>query len=427
MKSKLKTLKFGNWSYIEDTTAITEEDAGMASAEKQAELMGRFISADTCPMLKELSLSEIRSIPLHPFWKALQDSKTIHTFRWLGGHRALRCSCQRWAGEQSQYYRLRMPNSIPRDEFLAGLSFQNLHHVELDALVRTTGVEQLRFLSQCPELRTLVWNVDSDYPSKKAGELFRKNTWPHLHSLDLVYYDLLDEDMALALNYIGGSTQNGQLQRIVTNSPAIGVITFASLKRHYMALQHLEIHANFTSLMLQEILSSCPKLRVLRGNKIITDDIVNGQPWVCHGLEELELGVVVNIDPLSQAPADQGQEEEVDQHGSGRQCKIERAIYERLGSLSRLRKLTLRQTFYTQDAHHALRFTLCSGLDKLAGLKELRLLRVCQDFMVAKDLQMMLGYWPRLETLEGNLRGPPEDKSVLRNIMVGRNIKYSTL
>ncbi|KAG0332445.1 hypothetical protein BG000_010014, partial [Podila horticola] len=120
----LKTLKLGNWSYILDMAAVTEE----AQEDEQVELLRQFISADTCPVLKELSLSEIRSVPLHPFWQALQDSKTIDTFRWLGGYKELRCSAMRWAGEQSHHYWLNLPKSIPRDEFLAGFCFKNLHH-----------------------------------------------------------------------------------------------------------------------------------------------------------------------------------------------------------------------------------------------------------------------------------------------------------
>ncbi|KAG0052759.1 hypothetical protein BGZ83_002163 [Gryganskiella cystojenkinii] len=119
----LKTLKLGNWSYIQE-----------AQEDEQAVLLGLFISADTCPVLKELSLSEIRSVPLHPFWQALQDSKTIDTFRWLGGYKELRCSSIRWAGDLSSAYWLQLPMSIRRDEFLAGFCFKNLHHVEFDSL-----------------------------------------------------------------------------------------------------------------------------------------------------------------------------------------------------------------------------------------------------------------------------------------------------
>ncbi|KAG0211231.1 Autophagy protein 22 [Mortierella sp. GBA30] len=58
----LKTVKFGNWSYIEDSMAISADDCG-ANPKEQAEILGRYISSQTCPVLKELVLSEIHSIP----------------------------------------------------------------------------------------------------------------------------------------------------------------------------------------------------------------------------------------------------------------------------------------------------------------------------------------------------------------------------
>ncbi|KAF9286848.1 hypothetical protein BGZ68_002507 [Mortierella alpina] len=272
---QLKTLKIGRESHIWEADPFVDDDAGMVPPEEDAALLGRMISAEMCPTLKELSLSELRPVPLHPFWQSLQNSKTIRTFKWLSGPTELRCSYPRWAGEQCGNYWLSLPRSIPRDKFLAGFRFTNLHHVQLNELVRLTPEEQLRFLCQCPKVRTVTWHASlCKYPSEKAKALFQTTAWPHVHTLDIEMRELGDEDLKLILDRNGRTGTEGCLQRLTIWLDVAASKAFDSLRRHFGSLRSINLNQGLTSAMAQEIMSSCPELESITGKYILATDIL---------------------------------------------------------------------------------------------------------------------------------------------------------
>ncbi|KAF9951019.1 hypothetical protein BGZ72_007353 [Mortierella alpina] len=430
---QLKTLKIGRNSYIwKEDPLIDDDSIGMCLPSEEAELLARMISAEMCPILKELSLSELRPVPLHPFWQSLQDSKTIHTFKWLSGASELRCSGPRWAGEQSAHYWLSLPKSIPRDKFLAGFRFTNLHHIELQGLVRLNSGEQLRFLCQCPEVRTVTWKTWlHKYPSKEAKTLLRTITWSHLHSLDIGMNEIGDEDLKLILETIGGTGLEGCLQTLTVSMDVAATRAFDSLRRHFKALRSIKLHKGLTSAMAQEILSSCPTLETIFGLHILSDDILNGQPWVCSRLRTFQLCVFVSSESAIAPPSNQGDGQDYGQELAAKLHNgADQVVFGRLASLPYLQQLVMAPPTNLQRPEYRppgrpLRWKLDDGLDRLAGLTGLRDIGLDQSEsnVEVHDLAWMLEHWPRLRTLAGVINhGSNPDRAVLVNMLKERDV-----
>ncbi|CAO3566117.1 unnamed protein product [Mortierella alpina] len=435
---QLKTLKIGRHSYIWEADAFSADDSvQIVHPEEDAQLLGKMISADMCPTLKELSLSELRPVPLHPFWQSLQDSNTIHTFHWLSGPSELRCSYPRWAGEQCANYWLCLPESIPRDKFLAGFRFMNLHHIRLQELVRLTSAEQLRFLCQCPEARTLTWHAtttSSKFPSEEAKVLLQTTVWPHLHSLDLMITRVEDEDLQVILNSIGEVGPEGCLQRLTVPMTVSAIHAGDSLRRHFGSLRSINLQNGLTSAMAQEIMASCPELESITGTCILAEDILKGRPWVCRRLHTFDLCILVAstsaLEPPSHQENGQGWGQET---ASKPQSGIDRVVFERLALLPRLQQLLTDPPKYARPpgfelSGRPLRWNIEAGLDQLAGLTRIRRIHLDrpESHLEISDMAWMLKHWPRLKTIGGlqNHRSNP-NLAALIDMMKDHNIVSS--
>jgi len=163
-------------------------------------------------------------------------------------------------------------------------------------------------------------------------------------------------------------------------------------------------------------------------------DIIQGEPWTCTDLRVLQLAIR-GVPRLKWPPPftdimDAKQREALDEHliheeppvaWSKDECRrVQRQICQRIGSLERLEELILGLDDRYVDVleptvqvdpiqYHCLELTLETGLDALAGLKELRELAIngMDHAIGAPEIEWMVhqNVWPRLKRIEGMNNG----------------------
>ncbi|KAF9204738.1 hypothetical protein BGZ59_000889 [Podila verticillata] len=172
--------------------------------------------------------------------------------------------------------------------------------------------------------------------------------------------------------------------------------------------------------------------RVLTGLDAI--DIIQGEPWTCTNLRVLQL--VIRSVPRSKWPPpvtdgmDAKQREALDEHLICEEPPVawlkaesrwaQRLMCQRIGSLERLEELILGLNDGYVDIleptvqvdpiqYHCLELSLETGLDALAGLKELRELAIngMDHAMGAPEIEWVVrqNVWPRLKRIEGMNNG----------------------
>lgn len=116
---------------------------------------------------------------------------------------------------------------------------------------------------------------------------------PHLERLVVESgYGSQDKDLAVILDHMQPAVG------LALSRSRFGPLAFSSLRRHFGTLRELDLRNcnGVTSSMLQEILSSCPRLEELHGDEIMLKDIVQGASWICQSIKKLRLGIVADKD-----------------------------------------------------------------------------------------------------------------------------------
>jgi hypothetical protein len=157
------------------------------------------------------------------------------------------------------------------------------------------------------------------------------------------------------------------------------------LRPHFIHLQTLNLSPvpGFTSLVAQEIMSSCPSLITFKGCNLHDLDIARGQPWVCLKLKVLELRLYTdNPWTLSQTQP---------------------------WVFGQLSKLTMLQELYVyawETNGLTLDLRLGCGLGRLSTLRSLRFLDLSHSTMQTmqqREIEWMLKHWKNLERILGKL------------------------
>ncbi|KAI8354827.1 hypothetical protein B0O80DRAFT_449798 [Mortierella sp. GBAus27b] len=165
--------------------------------------------------------------------------------------------------------------------------FDHLHTLDISSLNPLDRKAEFRLILQCPALKELTWRELDD---ESDGTTFRFNGaiphkhWIHLDRL-LIWLSLNDEDVASILGGVGN------LGHLELSSCCLKDLSSRALDRHYSTLVDLNIQlcSGIASLIFRDILCSCPSLEILRGDYIFARDVVDGRPWVCQRLRELDL------------------------------------------------------------------------------------------------------------------------------------------
>ncbi|KAG0342630.1 hypothetical protein BG004_005640 [Podila humilis] len=308
----------------------------------------------------------------------------------------------------------------------------------------------LRLAQQCPNLEELTWglvNGQHQYDNsaqinrrfQEISELLRSPTqWPLLKKFHIGDHchlmqneKLQDQQVAHILNSRAGLNPLRSLGFAFTT---VGPLAFAALAPYFADLTELDLveTEGFTSFNFQQILESCPNLRVLKGTHIQIVDIYQGKPWACLRLKELSLYFGTTV------------------HRHLDMIIPDRIVFEQLRRLTRLRTLTLsrgtaaarqeaalahrmtsrptgRQSSSTNTRllfrSRTLQWRLGNGLELLEGLKDLT--TICFPGHLGagirdSDLEWMLKHWPSLQGIRGRMGTEDWETKHLANIVSDR-------
>ncbi|KAG0084616.1 hypothetical protein BGZ93_001151 [Podila epicladia] len=228
---------------------------------------------------------------------------------------------------------------------------------------------------------------------------------------------------------------------IVDNCPQIEILNVSLAQKGSSAVAY--------------VLTTCSRLKsfVGKGHIIDAPQVVEGATWVCNDIERLHLEVqgIPRIGGAADGQ-EQGTSEESMVLNISKAKELSIEVYERIGQLTKLRELDLggfthlpdrlnhtmvgaywcfHSTFEWVDHVHpflnnSLDLSLANGLDRLAGLKNLRQIGVQElDLCIGpEELEWMKEHWPHLESwigLEPYL-GKPGDYSA-KNGKIAKLIK----
>ncbi|KAG0003051.1 hypothetical protein BGZ80_005863 [Entomortierella chlamydospora] len=253
--------------------------------------------------------------------------------------------------------------------------FLQIRAIKSEAEGSDNNLKQLELIRRCPKLEELVWHMDSEI----FVEDIAQGRWPMLERLSFGY-NMADEQLEPIINRIP------VIVKLDMSSTGLGPLSFQSLiGRHCSMIQELSLQncSHVTSAIIQELLCSCPSLRVLRGDEIIAKDIVNGRPWACLSIKVLHVYISF----------------------AAKEQDLQHKVFECLSRLSRLQDFSIRDPRVSSInmCQNSLDFRLKSGLGVLENLRDLRRIdwqHTLQTFE-EDDIRWMLRNWKQLEYAYG--------------------------
>ncbi|KAF9929089.1 hypothetical protein FBU30_001875 [Linnemannia zychae] len=294
-------------------------------------------------------------------------------------------------------------------------------------------IEQLEFLSYLVEARHIKWMSPArgrlplqrrPLPTLEDIEKFiQSTTWPKIRSLDLSgIYDrqimkFPDQCIAHILNCI----PENQLEKFNSENSEFGPLSLVAIRRQFPCLQEIVLEPEgivFQSEMIQEIMESCPKLRVLEAGMLSVGHIRSGKPWVCLGLKKLSVHFDLESDRNGTVKGNS--KEEIRAYYKKFEAS-QRYVFEQVGRLTELIELctsmppkgSIRGYYRTyfqlsnayRDPYWTLYYAVSYGLGLLANLKKLEklVLSNTRQHTYTEDLEMMVEQWPRLRLIVGAL------------------------
>ncbi|ORZ26436.1 hypothetical protein BCR41DRAFT_348316 [Lobosporangium transversale] len=266
-------------------------------------------------------------------------------------------------------------------------SILNLMLIEVWVSGPSPGHSTAALVRSCSKLRSLYFEETEKADALVFFRSLEQHPWtlPHLETLIIPYFPLVDEDLASLLKKMNqlreldavfadfGSLSLGELLK--SREPLSGRRSLCD------TIEKLNLSGYAYNGLSQVIMSRCRNLTELETSKIKVAEIVEGQEWVCSELQQL----VINITDVDDGDAEDSEESKVKQ----------RMMFERLGKLTKLREIVLK------GSEHGRSFDLRleSGLDKLANLKHLRSLCFTGYYqrMGPEEAMWMVKNWPCLK------------------------------
>jgi hypothetical protein len=278
--------------------------------------------------------------------------------------------------------------------------------LKLERIKGLTGVEQLALLSQCPHLQELDWHLnirDMNVVFQLFAEKVASGQWPDLERIECPSKDGLSGPILGQMQDDDAARILKSLRHLTVLSLALskfGLVAFQALRRHFGTLRELVVRScpSVTSVMLVEILCSCPQLELLEGDVLRASDAVESAQWNCLALKALVVHFAF---------------EDIEQD-------LQRLVFERLSKLTRLEKLHVGTNRDPRESYpNGLDFRLSSGLGALAKLKWITRISFVGTWqqMGVKDVQWMISTWKHL-TVYGTLNQDPATCSALKDIVI---------
>ncbi|KAF8941770.1 hypothetical protein BGZ47_007202 [Haplosporangium gracile] len=317
------------------------------------------------------------------------------------------------------------------------------------------------FIADSPRLKSLVWQLHRSHAGLAPRDLWvttEDDFWqdyrgqnrdePLQQWLDLTSLELTSSKESLAVSdqqlAILLDRASDTMERLVLGAVRVGEATLRSMRRFFDSVVELDLRlcSDVTGAMVQQVLASCLGLKFVAADSIHASDILDGDPWVCLGLQSWAIFVDLSV-TSSSWPSNSSSSSGSRSQGSGRQRAhnrrqaqkgkikandknssnshenqqdelqqlLQQCVFERLSLLTRLEHLDL-------DRHHPLTgraalkavetldWRLRKGLDKLVTLT--RLTTVClsshQTMNMSKSAAVwMIEHWLQLEVVRGRL------------------------
>ncbi|KAI8354282.1 hypothetical protein B0O80DRAFT_498303 [Mortierella sp. GBAus27b] len=270
---------------------------------------------------------------------------------------------------------------------------------------------QLEFLRWCPNLEVLKlvgskWTSEYDNIIQEFIRLAGSGTWSKLHSLQWSARGVSDEQAAGILESMPWCDE--WADRLSSFGPR----SFQALGRHFRTLTILAIEEcdNVTSEMIQEVMSSCPLLKVLSANRLEARHIAQGKTWICTSLTSLqvfidfkEITVTTTMESECTTTTNIATEPtlEAAMTDEVKMKSLQRRVFEQLSLLRKLEILSFGRVKHIPSPSLDLR--VFSGLEMLETLEQLRILdfRSTIQWMGTEDAQWMNEHWPQLREIHG--------------------------
>ncbi|KAG0065988.1 hypothetical protein BGZ89_007723 [Linnemannia elongata] len=275
--------------------------------------------------------------------------------------------------------------------------------------------EQIRLMTQCPQLETLDWIPDQAFSPKKFLECCRAEMWPNLEGLTLARLDhYTDSDIKDILD-----SMRKKITILGVSRSGFGQHSFDALRPHFFS-GIIELDLSYcsavTSPMIVEVLASCKKLRKFAAGCVSSKDLVASPPWICGSLRELWIYFDMSNDASA---AQEGEEEAVE--------RTQRQIFERISGLEML------QSFSFSDPTReipvqSLDLRLGKGLELLSSLRELKGIHFhgTQQWMRTEDVEWMLDHWEHLHWMGGVMDMVDEGRNAaLVNMITDRGVYFA--
>lgn len=275
--------------------------------------------------------------------------------------------------------------------------------------------EQIRLMTQCPQLETLDWIPDQAFSPKKFLECCRAETWPNLEGLTLARLDhYTDSDIKVILD-----SMRRKITILGVSRSGFGQRSFDALRPHFFS-GIIELDLSYcsavTSPMIVEVLASCKKLRKFAAGCVSSKDLVASPPWICGSLRELWIYFDMSNDASA---AQEGEGEAVE--------RTQRQIFERISGLEML------QSFSFSDPTReipvqSLDLRLGKGLELLSSLRELKGIHFhgTQQWMRTEDVEWMLDHWEHLHWMGGVMDMVDEGRNAaLVNMITDRGVFFA--
>ncbi|KAF9098282.1 hypothetical protein BGX23_006515 [Mortierella sp. AD031] len=200
-----------------------------------------------------------------------------------------------------------------------------------------------------------------------------------------------------------------------------GPLSTAALLQHTSTIENLFLEhcAGFASKNIQRFLCSATRLRrfsilssgtnkTMDAKLSVWDLVVRGaEEWACRSLETFHC-LITNVPrpdvPFRLFAVPDPENEEQHQLDLEESYKVQRKVYSRLAQLTRLRELVLgntESTSFLDGSPKYLSMSLESGLDLLAGLKELQIVDCDKGvtcFWNLPEQEWVQDHWPKYDT-----------------------------
>lgn len=217
-----------------------------------------------------------------------------------------------------------------------------------------------------------------------------------------------------------------QLEGLSVQGTRFGPSTFTMLREtgFMQSLRKIGLRKCFdvSSRMVQRIMETCVHLEDLDAERIESNDILQGEPWVCMGLRIIKLDFVIN------EVFTEGQVMKDRELVSNNLRPIQLLLLTRLAELTRLESIMFTYSEPEMPREYMMDLRCDRGLQLLGTWTRLRHFGVEElQRMRAVEIEWMLKTWPQLEEVSGNLHTNPSKNLDLFKILAKRGISEKHL